>query len=239
MAESLEQKKERVLKIMAKLRKVYPNAKCALDFSNPWELLVATILSAQCTDKRVNLVTPALFKKYKTPEEYSKMKPEELEDYIRTTGFYRNKGKNIRGAAKEIAERFGGTVPNKLEDLLPLPGVGRKTANVILGNAYGIPGITVDTHMIRLNWRLGLTKNTDPVKIEHDLMPLVPQKEWTKYSHLIIHHGRNRCFARKPDCPNCEIRNLCPSRDIAREGAKKIYKPLISAHDRAVLGKKK
>lgn len=216
MKELFEEKKKRVFKIIAKLRVAYPNAKCALDFSNPFQLLVATILSAQCTDKRVNMVTPALFKKYKLAKDFAEMKPDELEDAVRSTGFYKNKAKNILGAAKDIVARFGGKVPNKLEDLVGLPGVGRKTANVVLGNAYGIPGLTVDTHMIRVNGRLGLTKNTDPVKIEFDLMKLVPEKEWTEYSHLIISHGRNRCSARKPDCAHCEIRELCPSRDLAK-----------------------
>lgn len=211
MKESLEQKKKRVLKIMRRLWKAYPNAKCALDFSNPLELLVATILSAQCTDKRVNMVTPAVFSKYKTAKDYADAKLEELEKLVQSTGFYKSKAKNIQGAARGIAERFGGKVPNRLEGLVTLPGVGRKTANVVLGSAYGIPGLTVDTHMIRLNARLGLTQHTDPVKIERDLMEIVPQKDWTDYSHLIIHHGRNRCYARKPDCPNCEIQNLCPA----------------------------
>ncbi len=211
MPESLEQKKKRALKIIAKLGKTNPNPKCALNFSNPLELLVATILSAQCTDKRVNMVTPAVFKKYPKAEDYAKANPAEFEGHIRSTGFYKNKTKNILGAAKEIVNRFAGRVPDRLEDLVTLPGVGRKTANVVLGNAYATPGLTVDTHMIRLNRRLGLTRNVDPVKIEYDLMKIVPQKLWTDYSHLIIHHGRNRCFARKPDCPGCEIRNLCPS----------------------------
>ncbi len=211
MKESLEQKKKRVLKIITRLKKSNPDPKCALDFSNPLELLVATILSAQCTDKRVNMVTPAVFKKYKTAKDYAKADPGEFEGHIHSTGFYKNKAKNILGAAKEIVNRFGGIVPSRLEDLVTLPGVGRKTANVVLGNAYDTAGLTVDTHMIRLNRRLGLTTHTDPVKIELDLMKLVPQKQWTNYSHWIIHHGRTRCPARKPDCPNCEIRGLCPS----------------------------
>lgn len=211
MKESLEEKKERVKKIIARLRRANPDPKCALNFSNPLELLVATILSAQCTDKRVNIVTPALFKKYRRAEDYAKADPEIFEQEIRTTGFYKSKTKSILGAAKEIAAQFGGKVPDRIEELVKLPGVGRKTANVVLGNAFGIPGLTVDTHMIRVNGRLGLTKHTDPVKIELDLMELVPNKAWTEYSHLIIHHGRVRCFARKPDCPNCEVRDLCPS----------------------------
>lgn len=210
MKESVNHKKTRILQIIRRLWKAYPDAKCALTFSNPLQLLVATILSAQCTDKRVNLVTPPVFKKYKTAKHFAEADPKTLGEEIRSTGFYQNKAKNIIGAAKGIMERFKGKVPNKQEDLVTLPGVGRKTANVVLGNAFDIPGLTVDTHMIRLNHRLGLTKHTDPVKIEFELMPLIPEEDWTDYSHLIIHHGRNRCFARKPDCPHCEIRDLCP-----------------------------
>ncbi len=210
--ESKEEKKKRVLKILDRLKETYPDAKCALDFSTPFELLAATILSAQCTDKRVNMVTPALFKRYNSIKEYAEANPGDLEEIVRSTGFYKNKAKSILGAAKEILERFGGKVPRKLEDLVTLPGVGRKTANVLLGNAFGVPGLTVDTHMIRLNRLLRLTKHTDAVKIEFDLMPIVPQKDWSLYSHLIIHHGRARCVARRPDCPNCEIGEWCPSR---------------------------
>ena len=211
MKENPEQKKRRAARILKRLENAYPDAECALVFSNPLELMVATILSAQCTDKRVNMVTPALFKRFPAARDYADAPLPELENLIKSTGFYKNKARNIQGAAKEIVTRFAGKVPAKLEDLVTLPGVGRKTANVVLGNAYGVPGITVDTHMIRLNNRLGLTRNQDPVKIEHDLMLLVPRKHWTEYSHLIIHHGRSRCFARKPDCPGCEIQDLCPS----------------------------
>ena len=211
MKESRDQKKNRALKIVGRLRKAYPDAQCALHFSDPLQLLVATILSAQCTDKRVNLVTPPLFKKYRNAEDYAKADPKTFENEIRSTGFYKNKARSILGAAGEIEKRFGGKVPARMEDLIALPGIGRKTANVILGNAFGVPGLTVDTHMIRLNNRLALTKQKDPVKIEFELMEIVPQKEWTEYSHLIIHHGRARCSARKPDCPHCEIRALCPS----------------------------
>ena len=211
--ETLEQKKARAGKILARLGKAYGPGKCALNHSNPLELLVAVILSAQCTDKRVNLVTPALFKKYRKAEDYAKAHPKTFEQEIRSTGFYKNKTKNILACAKAILEKHGGKVPNTMEELVKLPGVGRKTANAVLGNAFGIPGLCVDTHMIRINQKLGLTKNSDPVKIEFDLMPLVPQKEWTNYSHLIIHHGRVRCFARKPDCANCTINDLCPSRE--------------------------
>ncbi len=211
MKEAPEQKKKRVLKIIRGLHKAYPDAKCALTHKNPLELLVATILSAQCTDKRVNQVTPPLFKKYKTAADYAKADPAVFQKEIQSTGFYQNKTKNILGCAKEIVAKHKGRVPDKMEELVKLPGIGRKTANVILGNAFGVPGLTVDTHMIRINQRLGLTQNKDAVKIEFDLMPLVPEKEWTQYSHLIIHHGRNRCVARKPDCVHCEIKDLCPS----------------------------
>ncbi len=211
MRENKEQKKVRAEEILKQLRKIYPEAKCALNFSTPMELLAATVLSAQCTDKRVNLVTPDLFKKYPDVEAFAQAKQMEIEKLIQSTGFYKNKAKSILGAAKKIMEDFGGEVPRKLEDLVSLPGVGRKTANVILGNAFNTPGLTVDTHMIRINRRLGLTRQKDPVKIEFDLMPLIPQKSWTEYSHLIIHHGRTRCPARSPDCGGCEIRSLCPS----------------------------
>jgi len=157
-------------------------------------------------------VTPALFKKYHTAEDYARADPNTFEQEIRSTGFYKNKAKNILGMAKGILAKHGGKVPRTMEELVELPGVGRKTANAILGNAYETPGICVDTHMIRINQRLGLTKNSDPVKIEFDLMPIIPQKEWTYFSHLIIHHGRVRCYARKPDCPHCVVNDLCPSR---------------------------
>lgn len=213
MKETLEQKKSRVKKIIARLRKAYGPVGCALRHSNPLELLVAVILSAQCTDKRVNLVTPAIFKKYRNVKDYAAADPKTFEEEIRSTGFYKNKTKNILACAKELVARHGGKVPPTMEELVELPGVGRKTANAILGNAFGVPGICVDTHMIRINRKLGLTKHTDPVKIEFDLMPIVPQKEWTDYSHLIIHHGRVRCYARKPDCAHCVINELCPSRE--------------------------
>ena len=211
MRETLSQKQNRASKIFSKLIKIYPHPKCALDSSNPLELLVATILSAQCTDKRVNMVTPALFKRYKSAQDYASADPVELEALIRTTGFYKNKAKNIRGMAKAVCEHFHGKIPKTMEELVTLPGVGRKTANVLLGNAFGVPGICVDTHMIRLNNLLGLTKHKDPVKIEFDLMKLLPPKNWVDYSHLIIHHGRVRCVARRPVCTDCPIRDLCPS----------------------------
>ncbi len=211
MREKTEARKGRILKIIRRLRKVYPEVRCELDYSTPMELLAATILSAQCTDKRVNMVTPALFRKYRSVRDYAEADPKELEAIIRSTGFYKNKAKNIISAARKIVQDFGGEVPRSMEALHGLPGVGRKTANVVLGNAFGIPGMPVDTHMLRLNKRLGLSSKTDAVKMEYELMALVPEKEWTDYSHLIIRHGRQRCSARKPDCARCEIVRLCPS----------------------------
>ena len=211
MKETFAAKKKRMRAIFLRLRKAYPDIRCALYFWTPWELLVATVLSAQCTDKLVNRVTPALFKKYPNLRAFAAASPGTVEKMIRSTGFYRNKAKNILGAAKTVLEKFGGKVPARMEDLITIPGVGRKTANVILGNAFGIPGIPVDTHMIRINRLLKATRHSDPVKIEFDLMKLVSEKDWTLYSHLIIHHGRVRCFARRPDCWHCEILDLCPS----------------------------
>ena len=193
MKETPIAQKERVRAITRRLKKAYPDAACALSFRTPWELLVATVLSAQCTDKLVNQVTPALFKKYPSVRAFASAHPGEVEKMTRSTGFYRNKTKHLLGAAQAVLERFGGEVPVRMEDLVTIPGVGRKTANVILGNAFGVPGIPVDTHMIRINRLLGLTRHADPVKIEGDLMALVPRKDWTLYSHLIIHHGRARC----------------------------------------------
>lgn len=197
-------------KIIARLDASYPDAKCSLNFKNPVQLWVATVLSAQCTDKRVNEVTKGLFKKYKTAKEYARAKPSEFEREIRSTGFYRMKAKSILSCARILAERHNGQIPKTMEELTALPGIGRKTANVILGNGYGIPGVVVDTHVKRLAGRLGLTKNEDPVKIEFDLMKILPKKEWTHFSHLLIHHGRAICRAQKPLCPNCPIQNLCP-----------------------------
>src|SRR5437879_9549819 len=210
--ESTDQKAARLKKIIAGLEKTYPQAHCELDHSNPLELLIATILSAQCTDKRVNMVTPVLFKKYRTAKDYANAPQAELEKAIKSTGFYRNKTKSIRAATSTIATKFGGRVPDSMEELRELPGVGRKTANVVLGNAFGInEGIVVDTHVIRLSQRLGLTKHKDPEKIERDLMKLVPGEHWTDWSHWLIWHGRRRCYARKPDCSQCEVFRLCPS----------------------------
>jgi len=210
--ESAELKAARVKKIIAGLEKAYPQAHCELDHSNSLELLIATILSAQCTDKRVNMVTPALFKKYRTAKDYADAPQAELENAIKSTGFYRAKTKSIRGAMRAIAERHGGKVPDTMEELNALPGVGRKTANVVLGNAFHKnEGIVVDTHVIRLSQRLGLTKHKDAEKIETDLMKLVPGEHWTDWSHWLIWHGRRRCYARKPDCSRCEVFRLCPS----------------------------
>src|SRR6266478_5492871 len=204
--------RELVAQLIRAWPKVYPSAHCELDFRNPLELLVATILSAQCTDKRVNMVTPALFKKYRRAKDYANASQAELENAIRSTGFYRNKAKSIRGAMRAIAEEHNGKVPETMEALRALPGVGRKTANVVLGNAFGKnEGIVVDTHVARLSQRLGLTEHKDADKIERDLMKLVPREHWTDWSHWLIWHGRRRCFARKPDCSQCEVFRLCPS----------------------------
>jgi endonuclease-3 len=204
--------RERVAELVKALPKVYPDAHCELDFRNPLELLVATILSAQCTDKRVNAVTPALFAKYRNAADYAKAPPATMEKMIRSTGFFRSKTKSVRGAAAAIVAEHGGRVPDTMEKLHGLPGVGRKTANVVLGNAFGKDeGIVVDTHVIRLSHRFRITRQTDAEKIEQDLMKLVPRKHWTKWSHWLIWHGRRRCFARRPDCHHCEIFRLCPS----------------------------
>ena len=209
--------KKRVGKIITLLKKRYPDAKCSLNFKSPLELLIATVLSAQCTDVRVNIVTKELFKKYKTAEDYARARPEILEDDIRSTGFYKNKTKSIINCCKKISHNHGGAVPATLDELVKLDGIGRKTANVILGNAFGIPGITVDTHVKRVSYRLALTENQDPVKIEYDLMELVPEKEWTHFSHLIIFHGRNTCSARKPLCGECVVEHLCPKAGVAEK----------------------
>lgn len=208
---------ERLDKIIEGLRNTYPDAHCELDFQTPFQLIIATILSAQCTDKRVNIVTRDLFKKYRSPADLAKANPEELEQEIKSTGFYRNKAKNIRAMAKDLVEKYGGKVPNSMAELTGLAGVGRKTANVVLGNAFGInEGIVVDTHVMRLTKRLKLSSHSEPEKIEQDLMKLVPQSQWTNFSHWLIWHGRRRCYARNPDCAGCEIGALCPSRGKAR-----------------------
>jgi endonuclease-3 len=206
------QEKRRTKTIIARLRKAYPDARCSLNYRNPLELLVATILSAQCTDERVNLVTADLFRKYRKAEDFINVEQSELEQDIRSTGFYRNKAKAIQGACRLIVERHGGRVPSTIEELLALPGVARKTANVVLGNAYGIAsGVVVDTHVGRLSERLGLTAHEQPEKIERDLIELVPQKDWVDFAHLMIYHGRAVCKARKPECANCVLEDLCPS----------------------------
>src|SRR5581483_9796944 len=204
--------RERVAQLVRAFSKVYPDAHTELNFTNALELLIATILSAQCTDKRVNMVTPALFKKYRTAKDYAAAPPGELEHAIRSTGFFNSKAKSIRGATSTIAEKFGGRVPDSMEALRELPGVGRKTANVVLGNAFHKDeGIVVDTHVGRLSQRLGFTKQTDPVKIEQDLIALFPRERWTMLSHLLIEHGRRICEARRPKCEECFLNDLCPS----------------------------
>lgn len=204
-------KDARLKKLIAILRKTYPNARVELNYSTPLELLVATILSAQCTDKRVNMVTAELFKKYRTAADYANANLTELEQDIKSTGFYRNKARTLKALGQQLLERHGGQVPKTMDELTKLPGVGRKTANVLLGNAFGInAGIVVDTHVTRLAQRLGLTEQKDPEKIEQDLMQLVPQKLWADFANWMIWHGRRRCNARKPDCPNCELKQLCP-----------------------------
>jgi endonuclease III len=214
--ESLDQKKARTNKIISGLKRAYPDSHCELDHSSPLELLVATILSAQCTDKRVNIVTKELFKKYQSVHDYAKVEVRELEQDIKTTGFFRNKAKNIKACCEKLLREHAGEVPRTMEELTQLPGVGRKTANVVLGNAFGINvGVVVDTHVARLSQRLGLTKQFNAEKIEQDLMKIVPQSTWALFSHLLIWHGRRRCFARNPDCPNCEVLQLCPRIGVA------------------------
>ena len=205
---------ERIAAILKGLDQLYPNVKCALHHNSAWELLVATILSAQCTDARVNMVTPILFKKYPTPQHFAALQPEELEPDIRSTGFFRNKSKSIVGAAKVIVNDFGGEVPKTMAELLTIPGAARKTANVVLGSWFGIAdGVVVDTHVQRISRRLELTKNADPVKIEQDLMKVIPRDKWIDFSHQIIHHGRAICIARKPKCADCPLESLCHAAD--------------------------
>ena len=202
--------RRRVARLLPALAELYPDAHCALDHETPLQLLVATILSAQCTDVRVNLVTPSLFARYGTAAEYAAAIPAELEGLIVSTGFFRNKAKNIQSCCQLLVERHGGEVPADQKALVELPGVGRKTANVVLGNSFGIPGITVDTHVGRLSRRIGLTIHDDPEKVEADLMSLVPQPDWTIFSHRMIFHGRQVCHSRTPDCPNCTLKAFCP-----------------------------
>jgi endonuclease-3 len=211
--ESFEPKKKRTAEIIRRLKAAYPDAHCELNFQTPLQLLVATILSAQSTDKQVNIVTDALFKKYKSARDFAMARPEDLENDLRAIGLFRNKAKNIRACCARLLEKHGGDVPRTMEELTELGGVGRKTANVVLGNAFGInSGVVVDTHVARLSDRLNLTKNIAPEKIELDLQKLVPNPDWALFSHLLIWHGRRRCYARKPDCAGCEVQSLCPSR---------------------------
>ena len=212
--ESKKNKIARTASIIAELQKLYPAVECSLNYSNPLELLIATILSAQCTDARVNIVTESLFAKYKTAADFADAKLSELEQDVRSTGFYRNKAKNIKAACVLLVDKFNSKVPQTMEELLELPGVARKTANVVLGNAFGInAGVVVDTHVKRLSGRMKLTANANPDKIERDLMPLVPQKLWAEFSHLLVFHGREFCTARKPKCGLCPLaeKKLCPS----------------------------
>jgi endonuclease-3 len=205
---------ERISALLERLAQAYPNAECALHHRNPWELLVATILSAQCTDARVNMVTPGLFKKFPTPTDFAHAPLVEIEEEIRSTGFYHNKAKSLNGAARKLVGEYGGKVPQTMDELLSLPGVARKTANVVLGVAFGkAVGVVVDTHVLRLSRRLELTQETQPVLVEKDLMKVIPQDHWIAFSHELIHHGRQICIARKPRCPDCTLETLCNSSD--------------------------
>ncbi|HZE37004.1 MAG TPA: endonuclease III [Candidatus Eisenbacteria bacterium] len=210
MAEAMEARKGRAAKILARLAKAYPKAGIELRFSTPLELLAATILSAQCTDERVNVVTESLFNHYRRAEDFAQARPAMLEKEIHSTGFFKAKTKSLMGMGRALVERHGGEVPRTLEELVALPGVGRKTASVVLGNAFGIPAIAVDTHVTRVSQRLGLTRADDPEKIHDDLCALLPKPKWTRATHLLIIHGRRTCFARKPACPSCPVLTLCP-----------------------------
>ena len=214
MRESLPEKKVRAKVIYRQLSKNYPNVRCELDYKNAFQLLVATVLSAQCTDKRVNQTTPALFKKYPNPQKMAKADLKDIQNLVKSTGFFRAKAKNIKGLSNKIMEEFDGKVPSNLEDLITLPGVGRKTANVVLGHAFGIPGITVDTHFGRLSRRFGWSKQNNPVKVEFEVGELIPEKEWTNLSQRMIWHGRRVCHSRKPACGACALAKLCPSYGI-------------------------
>jgi len=208
----IRNKAERAAEIIKRLKKAYPTAHCALNYTNPFELLIATILSAQCTDERVNIVTSTLFRKYRGPEDFAAVSQEELEQDVKSTGFFRNKSKSIRAASQRILDEFGGKVPQTMDEILSLAGVARKTANVVLGNAFGIAsGVVVDTHVSRLSQRLGLTKEKTPEKIELDLQALVPKKDWVMFPHWMIFHGRQICHARKPKCRECVLADECPS----------------------------
>ena len=211
MKENLSQMKKRAEKIIDIFRNTYGNAECSLDFTTPLELLIATQLAAQCTDARVNLVTPALFRKYPDAYAFAFADENELQEIIRSCGFYKNKARNIIGCCQKIISEFGGSVPDNMDDLLSLPGVGRKTANLVLGDVFGIPGIVVDTHATRLANRFGFTKNKDPYKIELDLMKIIPKEHWSWFCHCLVEHGRAYCKAQKPDCQNCPMGELCPT----------------------------
>lgn len=214
----LSTQKQRVLELLTRLKQLYPDATCTLNYATPVQLLVATILSAQCTDERVNQVTPALFKRFPDAQSFAIAEPEVLEQLVRSTGFYRNKAKNIRAACRMIVDEFGGDVPQSMDELLRLPGVARKTANVVLAHAFGLNmGVTVDTHVKRLSFRLGLTQHTDPLRIEKDLMRLLPQPDWENWSIRLIYHGRAVCNARNPACDRCSLADLCPSVDISKK----------------------
>ena len=220
--ESIEQKKSRAKEILVRLSATYPDARCELAFSTPLQLLIATILSAQCTDKRVNIVTRELFRIYKSAADFSHAPIAELEEAVKTTGFFRNKAKNIKACCTVLVDRHGGDVPRSMEELIQLDGVGRKTANVVLGNAFGINvGVVVDTHVTRLSNRLGLTRQSDAEKIERELMTLVPQESWALFSHWLIWHGRRRCDARRPDCAGCELLSVCPQSGVKTISIKK------------------
>jgi endonuclease-3 len=214
MRKSLPEKKVRAKAIYRQLTKSYPNVRCELDYNSAFQLLVATVLSAQCTDKRVNQTTPALFKKYPNPKKMAKADLKDIQKLVKSTGFFRAKAKNIKSLSNKIMEEFDGDVPSNLEDLIALPGVGRKTANVVLGHAFGIPGITVDTHFGRLSRRFGWSKQSDPVKVEFEVGELISEKEWTNLSQRMIWHGRRVCHARKPACGACPLAKLCPSYGI-------------------------
>jgi endonuclease-3 len=221
MAETAEQRKARALKAVSLLKNAYPSARCSLDYKTPLQLLIATILSAQCTDARVNKVTPALFSKYRDAADFASADLPELEAFVRPTGFYRNKAKNIKAACKIIAEKHGGRVPCTMEEMLELPGVARKTANIVLGNAYGVvEGVPVDTHAIRISRLLGWTKNSAQEKIERDLMALLPRKDWLRISDLFVHHGRAVCVARRPKCSKCPVAAHCPRQGLQRNWAR-------------------
>jgi len=208
-------KKARAIEVFARLKRAHPDAHCELDHETPLQLLMATILSAQCTDKRVNMVTPSLFKRFPTAQALADAQQEELEEIIKSTGFFRNKSKSLIGLGKALVERHGGAVPDSMESLVKLPGVGRKTANVILGNAFRKnEGVVVDTHVGRLSLRLGLTRETDPVKVERELMPLIPREDWTMLAHVLVFHGRRICYARTPKCEICVLSEICPSSTV-------------------------